>query len=146
MFPGTLVLGLVLALLGIWLSDLDKPEIQVATETRQAIEGVAPSRLTVVDGDTVRLEDETIRLIGFDTPETYQADCESKRARGEAATARLRDLLVAASEAWLRFRANSDRYQRRLAQLTLDGQNVADTMVDEGLARPYNGGSRRSWC
>ncbi|WP_299682536.1 thermonuclease family protein [uncultured Roseobacter sp.] len=107
---------------------------------------VATSRLAVVDGDTVRLDGETIRLIGFDAPETFEAACESERVRGEAATARLRDLLDAASEAQLSFRANPDRYQRRLAQLTLDGKDVAATMVDEGFARPYTGGSRQSWC
>lgn len=135
-FPGTLVIGLALALLGIWFSDLDRLKNQVATETKQAIEIIATNRLTVVDGDTVRLDGETIRLIGFDTPETFEAACESERVRGEAATARLRDLLDAASEARLSFRANPDRYQRRLAQLMLDGEDLAVTVVDEGLARP----------
>ena len=27
-----------------------------------------------------------------------------------------------------------------------DGQDVADVMVGEGLARRYSGGQRQSWC
>ena len=107
---------------------------------------VNPNRLAVVDGDTVRLAGETIRLVGFDTPETYRADCETERARGDAATERLRELLARASSAQLAYLPRRDQYGRDQARLMLDGQDVANIMIGEGLARRYSGGQRRSWC
>ncbi|WP_306116219.1 thermonuclease family protein [Roseovarius sp. MMSF_3305] len=105
-----------------------------------------PSHLTVVDGDTVRLSGQSIRLVGFDTPETYRAECASERRLGDAATDRLRDLLAGASSAQLAYLPRRDQYGRDLARLMLDGQDVADIMVGEGLARRYTGGHRQSWC
>ena len=50
---------------------------------------------TVIDGDTVRWQGQTVRLVGFDTPETgNRARCASERNRGDKATARLRELIV----------------------------------------------------
>ena len=113
---------------------------------QSAIERVIPSNLTVVDGDTVRLAGQAIRLIGFDTPETYRAQCAAKQDLGEAATDRLRDLLAQASTAQLSYRPRRDQYGRELARLMLDGQDVADIMVREGFARRYAGGQRQLWC
>ena len=32
------------------------------------------------------------------------------------------------------------------AFVAVNGVNVADTMIKEGLARAYTGGTRASWC
>src|SRR5262245_22150337 len=54
-------------------------------------------RITVKDGDTIRLHGETIntRLIGFDTPETGPPDlrCDQEKVLGERARRRLVELL-----------------------------------------------------
>jgi endonuclease YncB( thermonuclease family) len=48
----------------------------------------------VLDGDTVRSNGQTFRLIGFDTPETGDhAQCPSERLLAARATARLKQLL-----------------------------------------------------
>jgi endonuclease YncB( thermonuclease family) len=65
---------------------------------------------------------------------------------GDAATDRLRDLLARASSAELIYLPRRDQYGRDLARLMVDGRDVADTMVSEGLARRYTGGQRRPWC
>ena len=143
---GALLPASLLVLLGLWLYDPDT--LTQATERLQTatVENVSPNRLTVVDGDTVLLAGETIRLIGFDTPETYRAQCDAERAQGDAATERLRELLARASSARLAYQPRRDRYGRELARLMLDGRDVADIMVGEGLASRYSGGQRRSWC
>jgi endonuclease YncB( thermonuclease family) len=53
-----------------------------------------PGQVEVVDGDTVRISGETFRLVGFDAPETYRAQCPSERELGNRATFRLRQLVA----------------------------------------------------
>ncbi|WP_187430166.1 hypothetical protein ROLI_046360 (plasmid) [Roseobacter fucihabitans] len=146
MLSGALLPVALLVLLGLWLYDPDTFTQATARVQTSTVESVNPSRMTVIDGDTVRLASETIRLVGFDTPETYRAQCAAERARGDAATQRLRELLVQASSARLAYLPRRDQYGRDLARLMLDGRDVADIMIAEGLARLYSGGQRRSWC
>jgi len=136
----------LLVFFGLWLHDPSTLTQSIAREQTSTVQTVTPSRLTVVDGDTVRLADETIRLVGYDTPETYRAQCNAERTRGEMATDRLRQLLDGASRVQLAYLPRRDRYERKLARLLLDGHDVADILVGERLARRYSGGQRGSWC
>jgi endonuclease YncB( thermonuclease family) len=38
---------------------------------------IEPGQIEVVDGDTIRVAGETFRLVGFDAPETYRAQCRN---------------------------------------------------------------------
>ena len=143
---GALLPATLLILVGLWLYDPDMPTKTTSQAEQSAVDSVIPSQLTVVDGDTVRLAGQAIRLIGFDTPETYRAGCASERRLGDAATDRLRDLLARATSAQLAYLPRRDQYGRELARLMVDGRDVADIMVGEGLARRYTGGHRQSWC
>ena len=40
---------------------------------------------------------------------------------------------------------DEDVYGRKLREVAVDGSDVGDTLISEGLARAYGGG-RRSWC
>lgn len=100
----------------------------------------------IVDGDTVRAGGETVRLMGYDTPESgSRAQCPAEARLARRATERLRGLAVRGLD--LR-RHGRDRYGRTLAEaFTPDGRPVAQIMVAEGLAHPYNGrGPRGGWC
>jgi endonuclease YncB( thermonuclease family) len=104
----------------------------------------------VIDGDTLDLDCPgegfvRTRLIGFDTPEVSSPGCASELTLGTAATRALRDRIAASTEMRVDFRG-ADHYGRRLARLSLDGTDVARPMIAEGLARPYHGGRRPSWC
>lgn len=145
MSRGVLVPGALLVLVGLWLVDPDMLK-SVWLHQPTTVETVRPSQLSVVDGDTVKLDGETIRLTGFDAPETFRAQCDAELAQGKAATARLGELISQASVAELAYLPRHDKYGRELAGLTLDGRKVADTMVREGFARRYSGGQRRPWC
>ena len=105
-----------------------------------------------VDGDTIdwgwrlRLEPARYRLAGIDTPETRGAKCAEEKARGKAATERLRRLLAGGSVSLSVQRAR-DKYGRGVASLSHDGRDVSETLIAEGLARRYDGRTRRaSWC
>lgn len=109
--------------------------------------GTAPREPVVaVDGDTLRIGAERIRLIGFDTPETYFSRCDKERALGHKAADRMRQLLASKTVILKRIHTK-DRYGRSLAHLLLDGEDAAAIMVREGLAVPYDGHHKRiDWC
>ena len=103
--------------------------------------------ISVVDGDTVKVGAVSWRLMGYDCPETYYARCDSERQRGDAATRRLEQLLAGAKKADLIADRRIDRYGRTLGHLRVDGKDVGDILIREGLCVPYSGrGKRRDWC
>ncbi len=101
--------------------------------------------ISVYDGDTIRLGDERIRIVGLDTPERgHRAECESEALAAEVARQALIGEIAQGKVAL--HRQGTDRYGRTLARVTVDGRDVAGTLIAQGLARPYEGGRRQSWC
>lgn len=104
---------------------------------------------TIVDGDTLRLSGgQLVRLQGFNTPELH-AECYAERTLAYRAKARLNDLIR--QGAILRINPGLCGYGRACGSLLLDGVDVAETMIREGLAEPYvcvgnKCPKRRSWC
>lgn len=105
----------------------------------------AGMRTCVVDGDTIRLNGDRIRISDIDTPEVFSPQCPQELARGEAATRRLVQLLSAGSFEMLRFERDVDVYGRKLRVLVRDGQSLGQILVSEGLARTWDG-ARHPWC
>ena len=117
--------------------------------------------ISVVDGDTVRANGQTYRLVGFDTPESGSlARCERERKLADAATNRLRQLIANGQTALERVPCSCPpgtegtqqcNHGRLCARLRAEGRDVGTILISEGLARPYlcgqNGCPRRqSWC
>lgn len=106
----------------------------------------AQQQTCVVDGDTIRYGGVTIRLEDIDAPETFSPKCASEAALGRRATQRLLDLMNAGPfEVVHDGGRDEDIYGRKLRIIERDGRPVTDTLVAEGLARPWDG-ARRSWC
>lgn len=99
----------------------------------------------VVDGDTLWLRGQKIRVADIDAPETHDPRCAAERALGDQATRRLRQLLNNGAVSLEPTGRDQDQYGRKLRIVLVDGRSVGDRLVDEGLARPYAGG-RRPWC
>lgn len=91
----------------------------------------------VVDGDTVWINREKIRLLDIDAPE-MNGKCPAERAMAIRARDRLVQLLRAGRITIAR--DGVDRYGRTLARLG----DVGQQLVREGLARRW--GDRRGWC
>ncbi len=105
-----------------------------------------PIRVTcVVDGDTIWLKGQKIRIADINTPEVSSPDCPAERALGEQATSRLIALLNEGGFSLRAIDRDEDRYGRRLRIITRDGQSLGRILVAEGLAENWTG-SRRSWC
>lgn len=99
----------------------------------------------VVDGDTIWLKGEKIRIADIDAPETHDYRCASEKELGDRATRRLHQLLDGGLIGLRPIGRDRDRYGRKLRVVLIDGESVGDILVGEGLARPYAGG-RRPWC
>lgn len=104
----------------------------------------------VVDGDTVRVVETRIRLVGYDAPELH-ARCPAERIIAEAARATL-----TANAERLRFTlvdCTGTNYGRLCAVATFrdNGYAFSDYMIAKGLARSYRCTatrcpSREPWC
>lgn len=99
----------------------------------------------VVDGDTIWLRGEKIRIADIDTPETLEPQCASERQLGDRATQRLHQILESGPVTLETIDRDSDQYGRLLRIVKVDGRSVGNTLVGEGLARWYGGG-RQPWC
>jgi len=114
--------------------------------------GTGRSGACVIDGDTFRLGDRRIRIIGIDAPETHPPRCAEEARLGDAATVKLQALLNERPfELVAPIYRDHDQYGRELRvvrRLMPDGsyQNMAGEMRNIGLARRYLGGFRTGWC
>ncbi|MDK4741786.1 thermonuclease family protein [Rhizobium sp. BR 318] len=99
----------------------------------------------VVDGDTFWFEGEKIRIADIDTPELSPPRCEAERIKGEAAKARLLALLNAGNFALVAGWRDEDKYGRKLRTVLRSGHSLGDILVNEGLARRWDG-ARHGWC
>lgn len=111
-----------------------------------AVSASAQSRIVAVDGDTVRIDGVSWRLLGFDTPETRFARCSAELIAGRCAKSILQHLIDTAENVTPITDGRRDKYRRILGRLLIDGRDIADLMVERGLARRYNGGKREGWC
>lgn len=99
----------------------------------------------VVDGDTFTLAGEVIRIENIDAPEIHEPKCPAERALGKIAKRRLDELLNAAPSIDLIRRKRLDRYGRTIALVRVDGSDLGEQLIVEGLARRWSG-KRRPWC
>ena len=109
----------------------------------------------VIDGDTVEVEDGAgavfrVRLLGVDTMETFNEEklaeqaarlgrsADNIRSLGERARARTRSLALNRPVEW-EIPSDTpvrDPYQRILAYVRVDGRDLGEQLLAEGLAEP----------
>lgn len=105
-----------------------------------------PQKVVVVDGDTIIVRGERIRIEGINAPE-LKGDCYAEGVLARRARSRLMELLEAAK---IDIERNGiDRYRRTLATVTVGGSAVGDILMREGLARKWvqrHNGQQEPWC
>ncbi|MGR9293679.1 thermonuclease family protein (plasmid) [Rhizobium leguminosarum] len=106
----------------------------------------APQNVIVVDGDTIVVQGEHIRIEGINAPE-LKCKCREESVRALRSRSRLMQLLAAGR---VEIERNGfDRYRRTLAFVAVEGEAVGDVLMREGLARKwvqqYNG-QQEPWC
>jgi endonuclease YncB( thermonuclease family) len=123
--------------------------LSLSAATVLRCEPINPNEIGVVDGDTIDARGSRYRMLGYDTPEIrsrWRRVSPEEKALGERATARLKELLRSGpldltekpcscpTDAVGTSKCN---YSRKCGLLTLDGQNVGDRLIKEGLAVPF---------
>lgn len=101
-----------------------------------------------VDGDTAgnAITGERVRVLGLDAPELFHPRCASEKRAAIAAKNMLSNLLKLGGPVTVLRRHAPDKYGRTLAQVLVDGHDVAPQLISAGLAREYHGGMREGWC
>lgn len=105
----------------------------------------------VIDGDTFRIGERSVRVVGIDTAEV-DAKCPAEAEQAELSTAALqRWLNRGAFTMTARIDEPNDRYGRELRIVKrIESDNridrLADWMQSNGGARSYVGGWRGGWC
>jgi micrococcal nuclease len=124
-------------------------------------EPITPSEVYVVDGDSIRIHDRSVRLVGFNAPETRNATCQAEADLGARATRRLRDLVKLGNLDFEYVRCSCPEgtqgtfacnYARDCGTLKASGRDVGAILIAEGLAVPFVCGATscpktpRPWC
>ena len=122
--------------------------------------GPLPAQVvSVLDGDTLEVRvhiwlgqdiQTRVRLAGIDAPE-LKGKCARERVLAQRARAYLKAQLDPGDAGTASVRLREVRYGkyagRVLARVeTLDGTDLGQALVTAGLARPYDGRRRASWC
>lgn len=94
----------------------------------------ASATTTVIDGDTLKLGNERIRLHGIDAPESQQR-CTDGWQAGEEARRALAGLVSAGAPSCEK--VTTDRYGRTVAVCRVNGKDIDGEMVRRGLAWAY---------
>lgn len=157
-YPPVVVLGVACALVGAgvigWKLGPDNrqmsPAVAVAPASAAAsantismpICGSAKRVNCIVDGDTIWVNREKIRLEGFNAPE-MNGSCERERRMAIQARDELRRALD--GRAFTIERSGTDRYGRTLATVRVDGEDVGYHLIRRGLAHEWRG-RKEAWC
>jgi len=133
---------LALTLLGPTLTARGEPSAEVTSTA------ATQTNWRVIDGDTFEDLDtgDRYRLENIDTPETgSRARCGAERQLGDQATRQARTFITNARSLDVRRTGRVDRYDRIIAFIQIDGRDLGEMMIAEGLARPWRG-RREAWC
>ena len=86
-----------------------------------------------------------VRVKGIDTPE-IRGKCDKEKYDAEQAKGIVEKLLKDAERIDLK-NLQRGKYFRIVADVYADGENIAEALVDSGMAVRYNGGKKNArWC
>ncbi len=106
--------------------------------------------VALLDGDTIVVGKEHIRLLSIDTPELFRPRCENELVLALKAKERLRELLDSGPVTIER--DGHDGFRRTLANVKAGDIDVGAVLIEEGFALPYQRGGAaklarlKVWC
>ena len=110
--------------------------------------------ISIYDADTFRVNVTgwpdiignriSIRVSGVDAPE-IRGKCKTEKQAARQAKQFTVAALRAARQIELR-NMQRGKYFRIVADVYIDGENLATSLIKAKHARPYDGGTRKGWC
>lgn len=111
----------------------------------------------VLDGDTVEFQATflppelgntlKIRVLGVDTPEKApRAKCEREAQLGQMATDFTKKVITSGRQIYVELKEWDKFGGRVLGDVIIDNQRLSTMLIQNGLARPYRGEAKQSWC
>lgn len=100
--------------------------------------------VSVSDGDTIKVRNpewkiETLRILGFDAPESFDTRFGYIECYGKEASDFLRKYLPVGTNVEIIYHGK-DKYKRDLAEVFVNGESIAKTMLKNGYGWVYRGG------
>lgn len=100
--------------------------------------------ISVSDGDTIKVQNpewkiETLRILGFDAPESFDTRFGYVECYGKEASDFLKKYLPVGTNVEIIYHGN-DKYNRDLAEIFVNGESLAKTMLKNGYGWVYRGG------
>lgn len=122
----------------------------------QSVELFSWDYLHVIDGDTLMfkatwspLPDKTIavRILGVDTAESgHRAQCDEERDLALKAKHFVQEVMKNAKHIQVQ-PVSWDKWGGRIVSIVwCDHKSLGEMLLEKGLARPYDGGKKSSWC
>jgi len=132
---------------------VDKPAVSITVNHTKA-----PYQwkvIRVLDGDTVEVDAKffpeelgniRVRIEGIDTPESGgRAKCDDERDRAKVAKKFAKDTLE--GKVIEVRQVKTDKYGGRIVgDIYIDGKPYRQLLLEKGLAKSYDGGTKSSWC
>jgi len=114
-----------------------------------------PEYISNYDGDTIKFnlsqfhniigKNINVRVAGVDTPE-IRGKCQKEKDLAKIAKRFVASKLKDAAEIEL-LNMQRGKYFRIVADVMVNGKNLADILIEEGLAVKYDGGTKTfDWC
>jgi endonuclease YncB( thermonuclease family) len=108
------------------------------------MDAVPPAEIRVIDGDTLRVGTERLRLINIDAPEMGNgAACDAERQLAEVAKQKMTEI-VAGQQLQIR-REGEDRFGRTLVYVRVRGADVGEMLIRAHVAVRWQG-RQHDWC
>jgi endonuclease YncB( thermonuclease family) len=134
---GVVAAFMTVAVLAIGAAGCHSENVQ--DQNQSNIVGVA----SVIDGDTIEIHGQRIRLSGFDAPERDRM-CSGGVNVYQRASLALSDAIGSQTVRCLV--SGQDRYGRQVAQCSVGGVDLGDRMVEQGWARDWPRYSHRRYA
>ena len=111
----------------------------------------------IIDGDTVEFDAPfmpdplkkklSIRVLGVDTPEKgHRAKCAKEGEAALKASAFTKKAIEKAKKIQIELKSHDKYGGRVLGDVIIDGERLSEMLIKNGHARPYDGGTKTSWC
>ncbi|WP_291197987.1 thermonuclease family protein [Hyphomonas sp.] len=125
--------------------------MQIASASAAATtSSIKPLEVHWVDGDSGTIDGRAFRLYGVDAPEDTPslAQCNTERFRANEARLAVR-ALMGSGTVEIRKSHGIDKYDRELLSLSVDGRDVASSLITSGHVKRWNyeaGDAKPRWC